>query len=347
MDVTVLGAGAMGSSLTIPLVDNDHTVTLWGSRFDEEIMEALRSGERHPRIDKELPNGLEFLGPDELEEAVTGADLVVLGVSSNGVVPMTNRIAPYLRENQPLVSIAKGMVEMEEDSYLIHDGIQQILEEESSAKPPVVSVGGPSIAAELAERSRTAVTFASQHEGVLNDVVEVFATDYYSIQPTTDVKGMDVCIGYKNAYSIALAWPKGLAESRETNEGMTNFRAILFLQTLEELKTMAKAFGGREETVYGLAGLGDLVTTTAAGRNGSFGKLLGSGHGTDEALTIMEERGVGVIEGYETADAGAQLVQSSKSEQSISMDDVPLLREINNVLYEGKSVRDAVDEINF
>lgn len=347
MDVTILGAGAMGSALAIPLDDNDHSVTLWGSRFDEEILETIRNGKEHPRINHKLPERLEILGPNELEKAVKQSKLIVLGVSSNGVVPVTERIASFLREDQHLISIAKGLIEYESEPFLIPEGIRKVLADREATIPSIVSVGGPSIAAELANRSRTAVSFASESNELLGELVDVFSTDYYTINPTTDVTGLGTCIGFKNAYSIALAWPNGLVESRYVEEGMTNFRAILFLQTLDELSILSEAFGGRKETVYDLAGLGDLVTTTASGRNGTFGKLLGSGETVEEALQEMEDRGVGVIEGYETADVGAELIKRHNLKTSLSMDDVPLLREINNVLYDGKPVVDAIDEINF
>jgi glycerol-3-phosphate dehydrogenase (NAD(P)+) len=346
MKVTILGAGAMGSALTIPLVDNGQSVTLWGSRFDEEILNAIRNNEPHPRIDRELPDELSVLGPDSLEQAVEGADIVVLGVSSEGAVPVTERIAPHLQSNQCLVSIAKGLVEIDDTPYLIQEGIEQVLENANADIPPLLSVGGPSIAAELADRSRTAVACASSNQPALDTVVENFETDYYSLKPTNDVTGLEVCIGYKNAYSIALAWPKGLAETKHINEGMTNFRAILFLQTLEELQSISRALDGDPSTAYKLAGLGDLVTTTAAGRNGSFGRLLGTGESTESALQTMKDQGVGVIEGYETADLGANLLHQDDRAESLTMDDVPLLREINAVLYDSKPVRDAVEEIN-
>jgi glycerol-3-phosphate dehydrogenase len=92
-----------------------------------------------------------------------------------------------------------------------------------------------------------------------------------------------------------------------------------------------------------LPGLGDLVTTSSGGRNGSFGRMLGQGKSVNDALDELEEQGVGVIEGYETASLGLQLAE----EASVDMDDLPLLRETSRVLYEDKSVVDALDEINF
>lgn len=347
MQVTILGAGAMGSALTVPLVDNDHDVTLWGSRFDEEILAEVREGNKHPRLDVALPPDVTLAGPDELRDAIAGCDTLVLGVSSQGVVPVTERIAPHVTSGVTLVTIAKGIVEFEDKPYFIAEGIETVLEENDAPVPPVVCMGGPSIASELAERSRTAVNLAAENETSLDDAVSAFETNYFGIKPTPDLKGLEVCIGYKNAYSISLAWPDGVAERehKTSPSSMTNLKAILFLQTISELKAIAGAVGGRPDTVDGLAGLGDLVTTSSGGRNGSFGRLIGSGHTPDEAMAVLKERGVGVVEGYETADLGLARIQSLVDHDELSMEEVPLLREINRVLYEDKPVTEAIEAI--
>lgn len=344
MDVTVLGAGAMGSALTIPLHDNHHAVSLWGSRYDEEILSKLHDGEEHPRIAVRLPDEVHLYDPDELGKAIDGCDILVLGVSSGGIVPMSKRIAPHLTKENTVVSIAKGILEYDGRPWLVHEGIREVLRSEGmDFLPPVVCMGGPSIAAELAGRSRTAVGFASGHETALDCTVEAFETDYFTLKPTSDVRGLETCVGFKNAYSISLAWPTGLGE--DSSNKKTNLKAILFLQTIDELERITEAAGGDAETVRGLPGLGDLVTTSSAGRNGTFGKLLGSGMSTDEALAELEDRGVGVIEGYETADLGLERVRAFEEESDLRLDDLPLLQQINRVLYEEESVEDAVDEI--
>lgn len=349
MEVSVLGAGAMGSALTIPLYDNDHDVNLWGSEFDESIMTALRNGEEHPRIGVDIPEAVNLLDPEELEEAVSRAEILVLGVSSNGVVPVSKRIAPYLDKDVTIVSIAKGLVEYEDQPWLIQEGIHEVLQSEGvTHDPSVVCVGGPSIAMELAERSRTAVAYACSDREALDETADVFETEYYSITTTTDVSGLEVCIGFKNAYSISLAWPDGLTERehKESPSNMTNLKAIFFLQTMNELQVLAECAGGEARTVRGLAGLGDLVTTSSSGRNGTFGRLLGSGKSVSEALDELERQGVGVIEGYETAQLGLELARTLTKDSDGSMNQLPLLREINEVLYEGKPVREAIEAIS-
>ena len=199
------------------------------------------------------------------------------------------------------------------------------------------------LVAELAEQSRTSVGIASERLDVAERVEGYLATEYFSLDASDDIRGLEACVGYKNIYSIALAWPTGISdrEGKNAPSSMKNLKALLFLQTLEEMKELTEGFGGRAETVQGLPGLGDLVTTSAGGRNGSFGRMLGQGKTVDEALQELERQGVGVIEGYETASLGRQLAE----EADVHLDDLPLLRETNRVLYDDKSVDEALDDI--
>ncbi len=345
MQVTVLGAGAMGSALTVPLVDNGHDVALWATEYDREIRKALEAGRDHPRLDAPLPDAVELYGPDALEASLEGASVVVLGVSSGGVLPVLERIVPHLTANMTLVTIAKGILELNGEPRLMHAGIHAALEAHGVSDPPeVVPLAGPSIAAELAARSPTAVDAAARERGAAERIGEVFGTEYFVLHATGDVEGVEVCLGFKNIYAIALAWPSGLAERADGSSGMTNFKALLFLQTLRELRTLVRARAGDPATVDGLAGLGDLVTTSDAGRNGTLGRLLGTGRTAEEALARLEEQGVGVVEGYEGASLGRRFLASERS-GSVPGGAMPLLEQIGMVLYEDRPVEDAIRHV--
>lgn len=345
MKVSVLGAGAMGSALTVPLVDNGHDVALWATEYDREIQDALEAGRDHPRLDAPLPDAVRLHGPDGLAEALEAAEIVVMGVSSGGVLPVLKRIVPHLSPEVTLVTIAKGILELDTEPRLMHAGIHEALQAHGVADPPeVVPLAGPSIAAELAARSPTAVDCAAPKRRAAERVAGVFGTESFVLHPTDDVSGLEVCLGFKNIYAIALAWPSGLADRADGSSGMTNFKALLFLQTLRELKTLVRARDGDPATVDGLAGLGDLVTTSDAGRNGTLGRLLGTGRTAEEALAHLEEQGVGVVEGYEAARLGRRFLESERS-GSVSAEQTPLLEQIGLVLYEDRPVEDAIQHV--
>jgi len=347
MKVAVLGAGAMGSALTVPLVDNDHEVALWATEYDRDIQRAIEAGRDHPRLDEPLPEAVGLFGPDGLEAAMRDASVVVLGVSSGGVLPVLERIAPHLSAETTLVTIAKGILELEDEPRLMHAGVLDALRDHGVEKlPEVACVAGPSIAAELAEKSPTAVDCAARDRATARRLAGVFGTDYFVLHPTDDVRGVEVCLGFKNVYAIALAWPSGLTERRhrEAPSGMTNFKALLFLQIIRELKAMVRARGGDPATVDGLAGIGDLVTTSDAGRNGTLGRLLGGGLSAGEALEKLKEQGVGVVEGYESARPGRVFVEAPRSGE-VRPEEMPLLEQVGMVLYEDRPVEDAIRHV--
>lgn len=334
----------MGSALAIPLSDHDVNIRLWGTEFDTDILRELEEGRQHPRIGAKMPDDVTYFSPAELEASLENTDVVILGVNSRGLPPVMNKALPYLNNDQVLFSITKGFVEIDQSAYPPGEGIQRLLEESFSdpeQAPGVIQVAGPSIAAELANRSHTAVVFASEDPEEAKTCRNLFRTSYYGVEVTDDFRGVDFCLALKNLYSISLAWPGGLAERSQAGT-RSNLRAILFLQALEELQTILNSFGGNPETVHGLAALGDFVTTSETGRNGRFGVLLGKGKTPDEAYEFLQEQGVGTVEGYEIAEAGRSYLRGGKGNQSFNLEKTPLLQGIFSVLLDGESVRGAL-----
>ncbi len=343
MNVTILGAGTMASALTVPLTENGHRVKLWGTRFDREILEKISSGEAHPRLEKSLSTAIQIFDPDEIEASLNDTDLVLLGVSSKGVVPVLRKAVDYIHDHQILLTIAKGVLSTEDDEFFMHEGIKHLFNEAGVPTPEIVLVAGPSIAAELADRRLTPVDFPGESRKAVETCADVLETDYYRIQPTTDIRGTEICLGLKNIYSIALSWPKGLSKISK-GSSMSNARSLLFMIAVDELKRLTEEAGGNPRTALGRPGLGDFVTTSESGRNGMFGRLLGEGHNVDEALEILAKRGVGVVEGFETGKPAMKLVRDLELEGPLSQE-YPLLLEIHRVLYEEKPVDHALDDL--
>jgi glycerol-3-phosphate dehydrogenase (NAD(P)+) len=344
MNITILGAGTIASALTIPISDNGHRISLWGTEYDQNILRELSAGREHPRLHKTLSTTVRVHQPDELEEALSDSEVVILGVSSQGVVPVLRKASDYLRDNQILLSVAKGVVERENDVYLMGNGIKQVLQDNGMNQlPQLILMAGPSIAAELANRCWTPVDFAGEDQDAVETCCRIANTDYFRIRGSDDVAGTETCLGLKNVYSIALSWPSGLAETREKTS-MSNARSFLFMIAMNELERLVQARGGSPETARGRPGLGDFVTTSDSGRNGMFGRLLGKGLKPDEAFKKLQEKGVGVVEGYETGKAARELVEHIPGEDSVP-EAYPLLDEICNVLYGGKGVDQAMNDV--
>ena len=333
----------MGAALTVPLTDRRHTVALWCTDHDDKIYRALSSGEPHPGLATRLPDPVRIFESTQIEEAMDGAEFIILGVSTSGVLPVIQQAAPYLQANTPILTAAKGFLSRKKMTDPIPSGIEFELQKLfPEAKPAVLCLTGPSIAGELIRRQATAAAVAGDDRRVVRDVCNQLATDYFWLDAVQDLRGLEICLAYKNIYSIALAWAEGLNDSNG-RESAQNLSAILLLQAVDELRSLIKGRHGNPDTANGWAGLGDLVATAGGGRNGRFGRLLATGKSPDEAADILEKEGVSTIEGHEAAPLGVDhAVQTFGSDWATRL---PLLYAIQQVLIGQKTVHGVIEDI--
>lgn len=337
--VTILGAGAMGAGLTKPLTDNGHTVRLWATEYDRELLDALRSQLPHPGLDTPLPDSVELYDTGELSEALRDTSFIILATNTQGIIPVSKALAEHLNTSVPIISVAKGFVEIDGHPRLVADAIEAVLNTHS-LDAPVITMAGPSIASEMARGSWTAVCIGGDDPKRVKEIADSMQTPAFGVVPERDLAGIEICSAYKNAYAIALAWPAGLTEREQ---GSTrNLEAILYLQVLEELKILVAGAGGAAETVTGYPGLGDFIATSSGGRNGALGKLLGEGNTLDDSLNILKQKGINTIEGLDAARLGKLYL---KSMAGIVLDDLPLLKAIDEVLDRDIGVVDALRKL--
>jgi len=336
MEVVVLGAGVMGSALTIPLAENGNRVKLWGTEFDRRILEEIARTGIHPRLKVEIPKEVELFSPEEIGEAVKGSEIVVIGVLSAGVRSIARRIIPYLEEGAVVITIAKGLEDFEGKIYTMLEVVKSELPEEKRDSISLLAIAGPSLALELAKKVPTSVVFASKDLKAAKKCKEAFETDYYRPILSDDVVGVEICSVLKNVYAISIGMCEGMKGQLDV-ETIDNTRGLLFTQAVKEMSKIAEALGGKSESAYGLAGIGDLETTARGGRNVMFGELLGSGLTVEEALEEMRRRGKGTVEGYGTLPSAYKLVLNLEREGKLQIaKDVPLLKELYLILKENK-----------
>jgi len=334
MEVSILGAGAMGSALVFPLYDNGVKVKLWGTEYDVEILKKIEKGEKHPRIGVSLPK-IEIYYPEQLN-AVLDSDVILLAVSTDGVLPVFSKIKDKI--DSILITISKGFLE-----YNTVKTIPETLWEiKPELKEKIVAITGPSIAREVANRMPTKVVFSSVSNAA-EKISELFKTYYYHIEVSNDIIGAEITSALKNVYSIAIAWIRGYEAL--ANVEMSNAKGVIATMAINEIARFVKAAGGRKETVFGLSGFGDLIATFRGGRNGMLGELLGRGLKIDEALDELRRRGVGVIEGYVNAKRAYALLKQLERDGLTSLNEFPLFLNLYNVLYEGESVKEAIEKI--
>ncbi len=324
MRVTVLGAGYMGSAITFPLSENDNDVNLWGTWLDDEIIDFCREG-KHPKLQKELNPKVNLYFSKDLEEALDGAEVIFMAVSSEGFIPVYNKIQEYLKDNVPIFSLTKGLVEQQDKVFSISRIAEKIYEENVGTNFKWVSIGGPVKAVELAYYVPTFSIYASKEKNIKN-VINKFATGYYNIKYTGDVIGVELCSAFKNVYSVSLGICDGLYMNYRESQ-YHNFSSVLFNQGAAEIAEIVKSSRGEASTSFGLAGIGDLYVTSQSGRNRRFGELIGRGVKADEAYHGMLLEG-DVAEGYRTLKLGFKYLK----QQSL-LDKTPLLNSLYNIIY--------------
>ncbi|MBO8181861.1 MAG: glycerol-3-phosphate dehydrogenase [Archaeoglobus sp.] len=342
MRVLVIGAGAMGSALTVPLKDNGVEVSIYGTEYDVELLKLIEKGEKHPRIGVSLDAKIFY--PDQLHQALKQADLILFAVSTEGVIPMFKKIEDDI-DGKPMITIAKGLLEVGNEILTIPEFIAK---EAPEMDKKVVAITGPSIAREVASKAPTRVVFSAKDEELARSIADLFETDYYRITTSTDLIGTELTSALKNIYSIGIAWTRGYEERKRSelkqNVEMSNLKGVIATMAITEIANFVEAVGGKKETAYGLSGFGDLIATFRGGRNGMLGELLGKGYSAKDAFEELQKRGVGVVEGYVNAKRAHKLLETLKNQGKIEKE-FPLLQGIYDVLYEEKDVEDILERI--
>jgi glycerol-3-phosphate dehydrogenase (NAD(P)+) len=298
-NVTVLGAGYMGSAITFPLTDNGIKVNLWGTWLDDKLIEGSKKGV-HPKLKKPLNPGVTCFYSGDLRQALKDADIIFIGVASEGFVNifelMVNNIEPG--RDYTFLKLTKGLVEYEGRIMRASEAAKLIYykkfpdREKSKAAAHIfriISVGGPVRALDLANRTLSASVYGIE-DVQLQKQLKSFSTDYYRIFPESDYTGVEICSTFKNIYSIAAGICDGLF--KENLSGLYhNAVAFLFNQAVLEIKHIVRIAGGKPQTVFGLAGMGDLHVTSVAGRNRRYGEMVGSGVEPGAAFKKMFDEG--------------------------------------------------------
>lgn len=335
--VTIVGAGMMGSAMTLPLVDRGHEVRLVGTPLDQDIIVSLQREHVHPKLALELPASVAAYPVEQLGSALSGAELVVLGVSSAGVRWAAEALARFVDPAVPVLMITKGL---EFDGRALR-ALPDVLSEgiTRAGGPPLqpCAVAGPCIAGELARRVDTCVVFTGRDTSHVERCRELLAGGYYHVWTSADLLGVETCAALKNAYAMGIAFPMGLHEKAGGTPGsiaLHNAEAATFAQSIVEMQLILNAVGGRPENAIGLPGVGDLDVTCNGGRTGRFGKLLGLGLPLPEAIARMQGATLECLDILRVLRAALP----SLADAGLSPDDLPLLVHMMEVALDGAPV---------
>ena len=334
--ITIIGAGNMGTGISWPIADNQHEVRLVGTHLDQNIIDCIKKNRVHPRLKRTIPEGVKAYYVHQIPEAVTGADLIISGVSSFGVDWFAQQVGPYLKPEIPMLAITKGLYAKENgDLQILPDRLNDLLPENIRGKMSLNAVAGPCIAQELSVRRQTCIYFCGRDASILKQLRSLFATPYYHILVSTDFIGAEAGVAMKNAYSICINFPIGVYE-KEGPDGiahMFNPQAALFAQSMREMRNIVDLMGGKREGLIELSGSGDLYVTVFGGRNAKLGKLLGQNYSYD---TAREQLAGETLEGVEIMTRVCQALPKLEARGLAKKSDFPLLYHLYEVIYEGK-----------
>ena len=319
-NVGVLGAGSWGTALSVLLSDNGHQVTVWS--IDENEVKMLNEKREHelklPGV--KLPDDMVITG--DLGSTIRGRDFLVLAVPSPFTRSTAKKMSPFVAEGQIIVDVAKGI----EESTLMTLS-RQIEQEIPQADVAVLS--GPSHAEEVGRRLPTTCVIGARTKKTAEYLQSMFISNVFRVYTSTDILGIELGGSLKNVIALAAGIADGLGYGDNT-------KAALITRGIAEIARLGVKMGGKIETFTGLTGIGDLIVTCASvhSRNRKAGYLIGQGMSMQEAMDEVKM----VVEGVYSAKAAAQLAKKYE----VSM---PIVDEVNAVLFEGKSPAEAVNDL--
>ena len=344
-NVTILGAGAMGSALTTPLRKNGHNVNLWGTHLDTKIIDQLKKDGTHIKHKCKLEDGINYFYNEELEEAMKDADLVIMGITSDGLASVFKKAIPYLKEGMVVGSVAKGFeydLKDKDKVIILPDILEELLPENLVSKIPFVFVGGPCKAVEVVWECPNSVDYASKDIEAAKYMRSLLVTDKYNVGISSDVIGLEICAAMKNAYSIGL----GMAEGFKELDGKlnNNCKAALFTFAVAEMGVLTKAMGGSYSSVIGQPGVGDLEITCEAGRNRILGEVCGGGMPGTKAIKKMRDEDI-TVEGYNAIKFAWELIPQLEEKGVLDRSKLPFLQALYEILFEDKNAYDTIVKV--
>jgi len=282
--ILVLGAGAMGSAFTVPCVDNKNDVVLVGSHLEDLVTENIIKEENfHKALNCKLPKNLKVEKFEKFQDEIKKKpDLIVIGVNSKGIEWAGKEISKNFNSSSSILLLTKGLTVINGKFETLVEKFKLILKNNGINNAKVSAVGGPCLASGLANKIKSSVVLSNKKIEIVKSIRDIISTNYYTVECSNDLIGVETCAAIKNIYSMIIGASEGLSGSNVDKEIKSkyflNTAASLMYRAISEMNYFTKKLKGKEETVYGLAGLGDLYVSSAGGRNSKMGKYLGEGY---------------------------------------------------------------------
>ncbi len=337
--IVIIGAGAMGAAFSLPCLDNNHDINILGTHLENDFIDKFKKNNNlHPALNTQIPKEIKVFKFEKFDEILkSNVDLIVLGISSKGIEWVSNELSRlYKNKNIPnLLMLTKGLSIHNNKYELLIDKLERLLFNSGITKVNISAVGGPCLAAGLANRVHSSVVIANKDIKTAKKIADMLNTNYYHTSYSNDLHGVEVSAAIKNIFSIAVGAAKGLCsknipdEVREKN--YLNTASALIKQSIHEMEIFVEHLNGKKETVKGLAGLGDLYVSSGGGRNARMGSYIGEGLTFSEAKKTKMEKVT--VEGADLAKEIGEKVKEDFDEKKL-----PLMLAVINAIIEDKKL---------
>jgi glycerol-3-phosphate dehydrogenase (NAD(P)+) len=319
----VLGAGAWGTTIANLLSKKGEDVTVW--TFEDEVVEDVKRNAENSRYLPGVKLNKELVFTSSLKEAVSNKDIVIVAQPSKYIPALMNNLKPFVKKNWIVPIITKGLI-FSDKVHLLAEFTQNELQ---IPEKNVFSLSGPNFAVEISRDLPALSTIAGKDVKMLKELQHFFSTPLFRVYGNTDIVGVQLGGPMKNVIAIAA----GIIAEMELGK---NIHAALLTRGSQEMKRLLSAMGARNETIFGLSCLGDLILTCSSSKSRNFwaGLKLAQGISTEY---LMKESGK-TIEGIDNLKALLSLSKSLKVE-------LPISSMLETIIFGNKDPKKAILEL--
>ena len=337
--IIIIGAGAMGSAFALPCLDNNHDINIVGTHLENNFIDQLKKNNNlHPGLSTKIPVKIKIHKFEKFDDLMkSNVDLIVLGISSKGIEWVADQLSRIYKDDKipNLLMLTKGLSIHKGQYELLVDKLERLLKEKGIKQVDISAVGGPCLAAGLANRVHSSVVIANKHKQTAKKIADILNTNYYHTSHSDDLNGVEVSAAIKNIFSMAVGAAKGLCSSNISDEvrekNYLNTASALIKQSIYEMEIFVEHLKGKKETVKGLAGLGDLYVSSGGGRNAKMGFYIGEGLTFSEAKKSKMKKVT--VEGADLA-----LEIAKKVNEDFDQKKLPLMLGMINAIVDDKKL---------
>lgn len=307
MKVAILGCGAYGLALASILVKNKVDVTMWSYK-EEEKDKLIKTRKSDKLKNYKIPECINF--SNNMNEVVRGKDLIVIAVPTFSFESTVIKLKECIDKRQPVLIATKGI--QQDTCLFLHDVFKK------HCKNKIAVISGPSFAVDIIREVPIGLSLATKHNSVELLVRECFENKLTKFRSTNDIIGVEVCGSIKNVMAIASGMLEGMNATPST-------KALFLTESMNDIKELLFALGGKKKTILSFAGFGDILmtSTSSSSRNFSFGCLIGEGKSKQVVDNYLKET---TVEGMYTLQSIHKLVKK----KNVKMQIINLIYDIIN-----------------